>query len=118
MHSDVDHSVSPPRIVVPRNYNAAADLIDRNLRGGRATKVAYHDEHASYTYHELADRVDRVASAFVALGLQMEQRVLLCLHDTIDFPACFLGSIKAGIIPVIFVCGALGLSYTLLRPLF
>jgi benzoate-CoA ligase len=100
MHSDVDHSVSPPRITVPRNYNAAADLIDRNLRGGRATRVAYHDEHASYTYHELADRVDRVASAFVALGLQMEQRVLLCLHDTIDFPACFLGSIKAGIIPI------------------
>jgi benzoate-CoA ligase len=30
----------------------------------------------------------------------MEQRVLLCLHDTIDFPACFLGSIKAGIVPI------------------
>jgi hypothetical protein len=46
------------------------------------------------------ERVDRVASALVALGLQMEQRVLLCLHDTIDFPACFLGSIKAGIVPI------------------
>src|SRR5436309_14484049 len=34
------------------------------------------------------------------MGMQMEQRVLLCLHDTIDFPACFLGSIKAGIVPV------------------
>ena len=27
-----------------------------------------------------------------ALGLQPEQRVLLCLHDTIDFPAAFLGA--------------------------
>jgi benzoate-CoA ligase len=30
----------------------------------------------------------------------MEQRVLLCLHDTIDFPTAFLGAIKAGIVPV------------------
>ena len=33
-------------------------------------------------------------------GSQPEQRVLLCLLDTIDFPAVFLGSIKAGIVPV------------------
>src|SRR6266404_3041172 len=100
MHSDVDHTVSPPLITIPRDYNAAADLIDRNLHAGRAAKVAYHDDHASYTYAELAERVDRVASMLVALGLQMEQRVLLCLHDTIDFPACFLGSIKAGVVPI------------------
>ena len=26
--------------------------------------------------------------------------MLLCLYDSIDFPACFLGAIKAGIVPV------------------
>ena len=100
MPSNVDRTVSPPRITIPRDYNAAADLIDRNLHAGRAAKVAYHDDHASHTYGELAERVNRVANALVALGLQMEQRVLLCLHDTIDFPACFLGSIKAGVVPI------------------
>jgi benzoate-CoA ligase len=30
----------------------------------------------------------------------MEQRVLLCLQDGIDFPTAFLGAIKAGIVPV------------------
>jgi benzoate-CoA ligase len=30
----------------------------------------------------------------------LEQRVLVCLHDTIDFPTAFLGAIKAGIVPV------------------
>ena len=30
----------------------------------------------------------------------MEARVLVCLLDTIDFPAVFLGAIKAGIVPV------------------
>ena len=30
----------------------------------------------------------------------MEGRILLCLHDTIDFPTAFLGAIKAGVVPV------------------
>ena len=30
----------------------------------------------------------------------MEQRVLLCLQDGIDFPTAFLGAIKAGIVPM------------------
>ena len=34
------------------------------------------------------------------LGLAREERVLLCLLDTIDFPSAFLGAIKAGIVPV------------------
>jgi len=34
------------------------------------------------------------------MGLAMEQRVVLALTDTIDFPTAFLGAIKAGIIPV------------------
>src|SRR5262249_6881744 len=51
-------------------------------------------------YGDLAERVNRCANALVTLGLHREQRVLLCLLDTIDFPAAFLGTIKAGIVPV------------------
>ena len=32
--------------------------------------------------------------------MHMEQRILLCLQDGIDFPTAFLGAIKAGIVPV------------------
>jgi benzoate-CoA ligase len=81
-------------------YNAAQDLLERNLRAGRGEKVAYIDEAGGYTYCELADRVDRCAVAFLTLGIQAEQRIALCLLDTIDFPACFLGAIKAGIVPI------------------
>jgi benzoate-CoA ligase len=98
--SHADHSVSPPKVSIPRDYNAAYDLIERNLRAGRAGKVAFHDDDGSYTYAELAERVNRCASALTGLGLQMEQRVLLCLNDTIDFPVAFLGCIKAGIVPI------------------
>ena len=98
--SSADHSVSPPTISIPRQYNAAYDLIERNLRAGRGDKLAYIDDFGSYTYSDLARRVDRCAAAFLRLGLQPEQRVFLCLQDTIDFPTAFLGSIKAGLVPV------------------
>jgi benzoate-CoA ligase len=98
--SVADHSVSPPRIDIPRDYNAAHDLLERNLQAGRGRKIAYIEDNESCTYAQLAERVNRFAHALHGLGLQMEQRVLLCLFDTIDFPVAFLGAIKAGIVPV------------------
>ena len=81
-------------------YNAADDLLERNLGAGRAAKVAFVDDDGSYTYGELAARVDRAASALLALGLTPGDRLILGLLDSIDFPTCFLGAIKAGIVPV------------------
>ena len=98
--SSSDHGVSPPAVRIPREYNAAHDLVERNLQAGRSAKVAYIDDAGSCSYGELAERVNRWANALTGLGLQMDQRVLLCLLDTVDFPTAFLGSIKAGIVPV------------------
>jgi benzoate-CoA ligase len=98
--SAADHSVSPPKIHIPRDYNAAYDLIERNLRARRAGKVAFIDDAGQYTFGELAERVNRFGSGLLAMGVEMEHRVLLALTDTIDFPTAFLGSIKAGMVPV------------------
>jgi benzoate-CoA ligase len=98
--SRADHSVSPPRVDIPREYNAAEDLIGRNLAAGRAGKTAYVDDAGSTSYGELAQRVNRFASALATLGVDMEQRVLLAMHDTVDWPTAFLGAIRAGVVPV------------------
>jgi len=98
--SRADHSASPPNIEIPREYNAAHDLLERNMRIGRAEKIAFHDDAGSITYAALAERANRFGSGLLALGLRMEDRVLLALHDTIDFPSAFLGAIKAGIVPI------------------
>jgi benzoate-CoA ligase len=82
------------------DYNAAADLIGRNLAAGRGGKTAFIDDRGHYSYADLAERVDRFANAMRARGVHREQRILLCLHDGIDFPVAFLGAIKAGIVPV------------------
>ena len=98
--SAADHSVSPPKVHIPRDYNAAYDLIERNLSAGRSGRVAFVDDTGQYTFGELAERVNRFGSGLRAIGLEMEHRVLLALTDTIDFPTAFFGAIKAGIIPV------------------
>ena len=82
-----------------QQYNAAVDLIERNL-AVRPDKIAYIDERASYSYAELAARVNRAANALTNLGIPLESRVMVCLLDTIDFPAVFLGAIKAGLVPI------------------
>jgi len=85
---------------LPREYNFAADILARNLAAGRADKPVYVDPRGTWTYGALAERVDRFGHALRALGLRREERILICLFDTIDWPTAFLGAIKAGIIAV------------------
>jgi len=89
-----------PQVTIPRDYNAAVDLIERNLKSGRGAKPAFIDDRGACTYAELAQRVDRAANALRRLGIEPESRIMLCLLDTVDFPVTFLGAIKAGIVPV------------------
>ncbi len=95
-----DPGTGSPKITLPRDYNAAEDLIGRNLAAGRGSKTAYIDDAGSYTYDDLAARVNRFANALGTLGIMREQRVLMCVHDSIDFPTVFLGAIKAGVVPI------------------
>jgi benzoate-CoA ligase len=85
---------------LPERFNAAVDLLQPNLDAGRGDKAAVIDGRGTTTYPELADRVDRMVDVYRLLGVEREQRVLLCLLDTIDFPVAFLGALKAGVVPV------------------
>ncbi|MEP6548993.1 MAG: benzoate-CoA ligase family protein [Gammaproteobacteria bacterium] len=98
--SRVDPSQSPPRLYIPKIYNAAQDLIERNLQTGIAEKIAYVDDERTLTFGELDRRSSAFARTLGGLGIERGQRILMCMQDTIDFPVVFLGSIKAGVVPV------------------
>jgi benzoate-CoA ligase len=98
--SFADHAHSPPIIHMPQRYNAAYDLIERNLRAGRADKTAFIDDSGTCSYRELARRVSMFANALRRRGIDAGERVLLCLQDCVDFPVTFLGAIQAGVVPV------------------
>ena len=85
---------------IPRDYNFAANILARNLDAGRAGKLAYIDARGSFTYGELARRVESFGHALRSLGIRREERILICLLDSIDWPTAFLGAIKAGVVPV------------------
>ena len=85
---------------IPRRYNFAEDVLARNLVAGRAGKAAYIDPRGIWTYGQLAERVARFGKVLRGLGIAREQRILICLTDTIDWPTAFLGAVKAGVVAV------------------
>ncbi|WP_454735300.1 benzoate-CoA ligase family protein [Cupriavidus necator] len=85
---------------LPPQYNAAEDLLSRNLAAGRGGKTAYIDDTTSLTYAELDARARRFAGALRDAGFRQEERLLLCALDTVDFPTVFLGCLLAGVVPV------------------
>src|SRR5437763_3763032 len=91
---------APTGEAVPRDYNFAADILARDLAAGRKDKVAYIDPRGAWTFGQLAERVDRFGAVLRHLGIRREERILICLLDTIDWPTAFLGALKAGVVAV------------------
>ena len=88
-----------PRVQPPgERFNIAAHLLAANV--GRPAKAAFIDDVGGLTYGQLDERVRRMAAALRAIGLKREERVLLLMQDTTDWPVSFLGAIFAGLVPV------------------
>src|SRR5512138_529357 len=87
-------TVTPP----PAEFNFAAALFERNA--ARTDKLAYVDDHGAMTYGDLAQQAQRVAGALRAAGVRRDERVLLAMLDNNHWPACFLGCLYAGVVPV------------------
>ena len=84
----------------PRLYNAASDMVDAHVAAGRDEKIAFVDGTRQITYGAFAAETNRAANLLTSFGLHREQRVALLLPDAIDFPVCFWGAIKAGVVPI------------------
>ncbi|MBO9687598.1 MAG: benzoate-CoA ligase family protein [Mitsuaria chitosanitabida] len=90
---------SPPDVAaLPDPFNFAGHLLALNQ--SRPDRLAYVDDLGSLTYGELDERVRRVAAALRASGVKREERVLLMMQDTLDWPASFLGAMYIGAVPV------------------
>jgi benzoate-CoA ligase len=81
-------------------YNAADVLLAPNVAGTRDRRIAFIDDARAYTYGELNERVNQFANLLRGGDMAPGERMLLCLEDSIDFPVCFLGALRAGVVPV------------------
>src|SRR5574337_476056 len=89
-----------PALNLPHEFNAAAYFVDRHLRDGRGNNVAIECGDERVTYAQLGERVNRLGSALLSLGVRMEERVFLLLLDTPEFAYSFFGAIKIGAVAV------------------
>jgi benzoate-CoA ligase len=87
-------------IDVPERFNAATHFLDRHLAEGRGGRTAFRFRDRAVSYAEVALRANRLGSALLALGVQMEQRVLLAVPDRPEFAEAFWGAMKIGAVPV------------------
>ncbi|RST52418.1 benzoate-CoA ligase family protein [Variovorax sp. DXTD-1] len=82
----------------PARFNFAEHLFALNR--GRAQRIAYIDDRGTLSYGQLEDRARRLAAALKAAGVRREERVLLLMLDSSDWPVSFLGCLYAGVVPV------------------
>jgi benzoate-CoA ligase family protein len=87
-------------VVVPEWFNAAEYFVDRNLEEGRGENVAILCGDRSFTYREVSECVNQIGNAFLDLGVEMENRVLLLLPDCPELAFSFFGAMKIGAVPV------------------
>ena len=79
-------------------FNFAQHLLQANI--ARASKAAFIDDAGTLGFGQLALRVRTLAAALLAAGLKREERVLLLMHDSCDWPVSWLGAMYAGLVPV------------------
>lgn len=88
------------RVDVPRAFNAASYFVDRQAIEGRERRTALVCEDHEFDYGDVARGVNRMGNALRALGVRMEERVVLVLPDVPEFVYAFWGAMKIGAVPV------------------
>ncbi len=97
--SKAAHAPAPSSVAAPPEvFNFAQHVLATNAN--RPTKAAFVDDLGALSYGDLDHRVRRLAGGLRALGVKREERMLLLMQDTTDWPVAFLGAMFAGAVPV------------------
>ena len=111
----VDESSTPRSVEFAGTFNVTVAFLDRHLEEGRGDKPLLVTRGASWTIAAIADRVNRTANAFKALGIGRGDRVMLFCKDGPGFHDGFLGAARIGAvaIPVNYFLRAADYAYML-----
>lgn len=85
---------------IPDKFNIASYMLDRHIEEGRGSRVAIYYKDKAVTWAQVADLANRVGNAILGLGVEQENRVLMCLPDCPEFISSYYGIIKTGAVPV------------------
>jgi 4-hydroxybenzoate-CoA ligase len=85
---------------VSRELDIGWHFIDRHVADGCSGKPAFIDRTGPHTYAELASLVRKSGNLLRSLGVERGDRVMLCLNDSVFFPALFLGAMRIAAVPI------------------
>src|SRR5690242_7211689 len=80
----------------PERFNMAHYFLDARIEEGRGDHIAVVDDNGRYSYREVQALANRVGNALGAMGVGVEDRVLIACFDSIEFVAAFFGILKIG----------------------
>jgi len=80
----------------PERFNMATYFLDDRIEEGFGNKIAVYCGSKQYTYREVQQMANEVGNALLRLGVEMEDRVLIVLPDSIEFVATWFGVAKIG----------------------
>ncbi len=95
-----ESDLEAPRVQFPETFNAATAFVDDNVAKGRGNNVAIYYQDQQLTYKYVQRLVNKTGNALKALGVDMENRVLLLLFDCPELICSFFGAIKIGAVPI------------------
>ena len=77
-------------------FNMASYFLDDRIEEGRGDNIAVYFEDRRFTYSEVQGAANQAGNALRELGVEMEDRVLIVLPDSIEFVATWFGIAKIG----------------------
>lgn len=80
----------------PATFNISDYFLDDRIREGSGERVAVRVGDDQWTYRGVQQMANRCCEALRSRGIDIEDRVLLLLHDGIEFVASWFGLLKAG----------------------
>jgi len=91
----------------PEQFNMATYFLDDRIAEGKGDKVAVYHEDKQYTYADVQAMANRMGNVLISLGVEMEDRVLIALPDSIEFVSTWFAITKVGAV-IAMVNGGLG----------
>jgi benzoate-CoA ligase len=83
-------------LAFPERFNMAWYFLDRNVAEGRGDRRCLLWRDQVFTYREVQARANRCGQALRALGVDVEDRVLIILPDRPEFAFAWFGAAKLG----------------------
>ena len=68
-------------IDLPENFNAVNALLDDHVREGKGNRTAIEYGEDKISYNQLLRYVNKTGNSFKELGVEIENRVAILLHD-------------------------------------